>query len=116
MPKRTDHLLILDIISSVEKILEYTKGMTLDDFQTDKKTIDAVVRNFEIIGEAGSRISKEFQNSHSAIPWAGMIGLRNKIVHDYFGIDSKIIWKIISEFIPDLRREVEKVNLQPPIS
>lgn len=110
MPERSEKLLFLDLLSSIEKIRAYTAGMAFADFQNDQKTIDAVVRNFEIIGEAAKRFSKEYQKANTEIPWSGMIGLRNKIIHDYFGIDVQIIWKVITEFIPEIEKKIREKN------
>jgi uncharacterized protein with HEPN domain len=92
MSKRDLSLLIEDIWESIEKIERYTEGMTLDNFQYDEKTIDAVVRNFEIIGEAAGRLPKDFTTLHLEIEWKKIVGLRNRIVHEYFGVDQQIIW------------------------
>lgn len=87
MSKRSPKLLIEDIWESIDKIDRYSKGMTQDNFHNDEKTIDAVVRNLEIIGEAASRMPEDFTNQHSKIEWVKIIGLRNRIVHEYFGVD-----------------------------
>ena len=86
MSKREAKLLIDDIVESAHKILNYTEGQRFEDFVNDSKTIDAVVRNFEIIGEAANRLPAEFKNNHPLIDWQRIIGLRNRIVHEYFGI------------------------------
>ncbi len=100
MSKRDVRLLVEDMIESGEKIQEYTYGLSFDDFIKDKKTVDAVVRNFAIIGEAGTRLSDEFKNNHSEVDWARIKGLRNRIIHDYFGIDLKIVWNIKENYLP----------------
>ena len=91
MSKREPKLLIEDIIDSGNKILLYTAGLSFDDFTADSKTIDAVVRNFEIIGEAANRLPDEFKDQHTQIDWQRIRGFRNRIVHDYFGIDYSIV-------------------------
>uniref|UniRef100_UPI0040470BE8 HepT-like ribonuclease domain-containing protein n=1 Tax=Algoriphagus sp. TaxID=1872435 RepID=UPI0040470BE8 len=85
MSKRSSDLLLLDMKEAAEKILKYTKGLSFEDFLADDKTIDAVVRNFEIIGEASLRIDKDFRFEHPQIEWKKLRGFRNRIVHDYFG-------------------------------
>ena len=87
MSKRSPELLIDDILESGRKILEYTSGFTLDQFKSDSKTVDAVIRNFEIIGEAANRLPEDFKDKHSEIDWHKVRGFRNRIVHDYFEID-----------------------------
>ena len=108
MSKRNDKLLLLDILDSISKIFEYTKGYSFRDFSKDSKTIDAVVRNFEIIGEAANHISKKLRKDFD-IPWERIIGLRNVIIHEYFGVDLKIIWKIIKQQLNDLKKQLEKI-------
>ncbi len=87
MSKREIQLLLEDILESSKKIISYTSGMAFDDFIRDDKTIDAVVRNFEIIGEAAQRVPEEFKSDHPEIEWRRMTGLRNRIIHEYFGVD-----------------------------
>ena len=76
--------------------------MSFDDFISDDKTIDAVVRNFEIIGEAANRVPDNFKSHHPEIEWRRMTGLRNRIIHQYFGINYATVWKIKEENIPEL--------------
>ncbi len=102
MSKRDDHLLVHDMLESAKKILEYVKGLSFDEFIEDDKTIDAVVRNFEIIGEASSRVSLEMQNAHTEIPWLRLKGYRNRLIHEYFGVDLQIVWDIISDDLEEL--------------
>uniref|UniRef100_UPI00404845FD HepT-like ribonuclease domain-containing protein n=1 Tax=Algoriphagus sp. TaxID=1872435 RepID=UPI00404845FD len=85
MSKRSSDLLLLDMKEAAEKILKYTKGLSFEDFLADDKTIDALVRNFEIIGEASLRIDEDFRFEHPQIEWKKLRGFRNRIVHDYFG-------------------------------
>ena len=85
MSKRSSDLLLLDMKEAAEKILKYTKGLSFEDFLAYDKTIDAVVRNFEIIGEASLRIDEDFRFEHPQIEWKKLRGFRNRIVHDYFG-------------------------------
>lgn len=102
MSKREPNLLVEDIIESGKKILEYTINLSFEDFIKDEKTIDAVVRNFEIIGEAANRLPDNFKDNHPEIDWHRIRGFRNRIVHDYFGIDFAIVWNIKKSFLPTL--------------
>jgi uncharacterized protein with HEPN domain len=102
MSKRTPQLLIDDMLDSCNKILQYTEGMTFEDFTKDSKTIDAVIRNFEIIGEAANRLPEEFKDQHSSIDWHRIRGFRNRIVHDYMGIDYGIVWDIRNNYLNTL--------------
>jgi len=107
MSKRQPHLLIEDIIESGTKILLYTEGLTYDEFINDNKTIDAVIRNFEIIGEAANRLPENFRDNHTEIDWHRIRGFRNRIVHDYFGIDYSIVWEIRNTFLPNLIQKLK---------
>jgi uncharacterized protein with HEPN domain len=114
MSKREVSILIDDIISAIVKINRYTKGMSYNDFIDDPKTVDAVVRNLEIVGEAANRIPKSFQENHDQIEWHQIIGLRNRVIHDYFGIDYEIIWQVITDDIKKFKKnllEIKKKNI-----
>lgn len=102
MSKRDPQLLIADIINSCKKIVSYTQDFTFDQFCADDKTVDAVIRNFEIIGEAANRLPDEFKEKHDSIDWHRIRGFRNRIVHDYFGIDYSIVWQIKENYLPIL--------------
>lgn len=102
MSKRAPTLLVEDIIDSANKILDYTNNLSFEEFTKDGKTVDAVIRNFEIIGEAANRLSEDFKDEHSDIDWHRIRGFRNRIVHDYFGIDYSIVWEIKELFLPNL--------------
>ena len=91
MSSRSVDLLIEDIIESGKKILKYTSDLTYDQFINDDKTIDAVIRNFEIIGEAANQLPEDFKERNNQIDWFRMRGFRNRIVHAYFGIDYSIV-------------------------
>jgi len=110
MSKRSLKLLVDDIWDSVDKIERYTEGMTQDGFQTDEKTTDAVVRNLEIIGEAAGRLPKDFFDQHPEIEWVKIVGLRNRIVHEYFGVDLQIIWQIITSDLPAFKATIQRIR------
>lgn len=102
MSRREPKLLLGDILDSAAKILNYTEGLSFEDFSKDSKTVDAVIRNFEIIGEAANRLPEEFKDTYSEIDWRRIRGFRNRIVHDYFGIDYSIVWLIKETFLPNM--------------
>jgi len=87
---------------------KYTKGLTFEGFRSKKIVIDAVVRNFEIIGEAAKNTPEDLKSLHREIPWKEMSGMRNKITHQYFGIDLSIVWKTIRN-LPDLEIALTKI-------
>ena len=91
------------------KILKYTQGLTFEDFLADDKTIDAVVRNFEIIGEASLRIDEDFRLENPQIEWKKLRGFRNRIVHDYFGIDYEIVWSILTQDVEELVFQLDQL-------
>jgi len=106
MSERNLSLLLLDIEQALEAILDYTDGYTFDDFEADTKTRHAVERNFEIIGEAASRVPADFKVGNSHIEWRILKDFRNFIIHDYFGINNEIVWETIQLRLPDLLAEV----------
>jgi uncharacterized protein with HEPN domain len=110
MSKRTPALLIEDIIDSCQKILTYTSGLNFDQFINDNKTVDAVIRNFEIIGESANRLPEEFKEKHKDIDWHRIRGFRNRIIHDYFGIDYSIVWQIKETFLPEMIARLQKIT------
>jgi uncharacterized protein with HEPN domain len=117
MSKRNPGLILDDILKAISSILEYTFDLSIDDFCNDKKTIDAVVRNFEIIGEASNVLPVKFKEKYSKINWRQIRGFRNRIVHEYFGIDLKIVWNIIQSKLPELKviindiiQDIEQTN------
>jgi len=110
MSKREAQLYLDDIFQSIAHIEQYTEGLSFEDFLHDAKTIDAVVRNFEILGEAAARLPEDFKEQYSFVPWSAMVGMRNKVIHEYFGIDPEIIWKTIQEDIPVLKDNLKKLG------
>jgi uncharacterized protein with HEPN domain len=110
MSKRQPRLLIEDIIDSGNKILAYTQNLTFDEFIADSKTIDAVIRNFEIIGEAAARLPDGFKDKYPDIDWHRIRGFRNRIVHDYFGIDYTIVWQIKETFLQELLHKLKLIS------
>ena len=102
-------LYIEDIELSMTRILEYTKGMDMLKFKQSSITVDAVVRNFEIIGEAAKYIPEHLKVNYQEIPWNKMSGLRNLISHEYFGVDYEMIWEIISSELPKNLVDIRKI-------
>ncbi len=116
MSKRDAKLLIGDMLEAIGKVETYTKGLSQDQFQIDTKTKDAVIYNLEIIGEAASRLPTEFKNQCAEVEWNKIIGLRNRIVHAYFGIDLQIVWNVLQRDLPTFKETLLKVSVksQPP--
>ena len=91
-----------DILTCIEKIQEYTKGLTYDQFRDDAKTVDAVIRNLEIIGEAAGYIPETIQERYPDLAWMEMRGMRNIMIREYFGVSLPIIWRTAIYDLPPL--------------
>lgn len=109
MSKRDRDILLVDILESIQKIKKYTNEMSIEEFLKDDKTIDACVRNFEIIGEVSSKIDEDFKLTHSEIEWNRMKGLRNRMIHNYSGIDYELVWNIITDYLDELEYQVQQL-------
>lgn len=109
MSKRDYKILLEDIINAIDKVFKYTENLSYEDFASDEKTQDAIFRNFEVIGEAATQIPENIKNKYAGIEWYKIIGLRNRIIHEYFGIDISIVWKIIQENLNDFRVSINKI-------
>ena len=108
--KRTCQLYFDDILTSIERIFEYTQMIDFNLFKRDYKTVDAVIRNFEIIGEAAKNIPDDIKEQYPDVPWDEMYALRNRISHAYFGIDYEIIWDIITNHLSENKIQIEKIR------
>jgi len=110
MSRRSPYLLIDDMLEAIGKLERFTAGYDYEKFIKEDKTTDAVVRNLEIIGEAASRIPAEIRGEFHKIEWSKMIGLRHRIVHEYFGVDLEIVWRIVRHDIPSVKLLVEEMR------
>ena len=108
MPFRNWHFRLDDINESIDKIERYTRGMDYEAWCEDEKTIDAVIRNLEIIGEAASQLPKEIQDAFGDVPWRMMKGLRNILAHEYFAVDLDILWKTVNDDLPLLKKRLTR--------
>lgn len=102
-------LLLQDIETSITKILAYTSGFIIEQYETDTKTREAVERNFEIIGEAASRISDHYTQTHTDVEWRILKDFRNFIIHEYFGINNQIVWDTIQFRLPELLQKISRL-------
>jgi uncharacterized protein with HEPN domain len=110
MPHRSWFFRLDDIIESIQKIQDYTKNVSYDDFARDSKTKDAVLTNFMIIGEAVNHIPADVIDNYPDIAWHQMKGMRNIVVHGYFQIDDKILWDTIQTDLVDLLPRILKLK------
>ena len=107
--KRTYKDYILDAITSIQEIEEFTKGMRFETFVKDKKTINAVIRSLEVMGEALKKIPLELKEKYPEIPWKYITGMRDKLIHEYHGVDLEIVWEVIKREIPPLKPKFEEL-------
>jgi len=103
----TDYL--NDMLENAEKALSFVGGMEFDDFQKDDKAVYAVIRAFEIIGEAARQIPENVREANSDIPWREITGMRNKLTHEYFGVNTKVVWRTVKEDLPIIIPAIKKM-------
>lgn len=102
-------LYLEDILKAIKNINKYSKDLTLASFKKNGLVIDAVVRNLEIIGEASKNIPADIKNESSAVEWKKVAGLRDILIHEYFGVDVEILWDIIRNKLPDLKKRISRL-------
>ena len=107
--KRDARLFLEDIIASCEYIQQFVEGLTFEEFLSDEKTLSAVIRKFEIIGEAAKNIPEFIKHSYPDIHWKDMAGMRDRLIHGYFGIDYLIVWNTIASDIPNILSSISKI-------
>jgi uncharacterized protein with HEPN domain len=104
-----DQVYLRHIIEAIEKIERYIAGVKFDDFFLSDMLIDAVVRELEIIGEAAGNISEACQKKNLQVPWVEIIGMRNRLIHEYFGVDKKIVWDTCLLDLKDLKSKIASI-------
>jgi uncharacterized protein with HEPN domain len=107
---KTDIAYIEHILLCIKKIEEYTKELDRNSFAENELIQDAVIRNIEIIGEATKKISSDLKSQYREIPWKEMSGMRDKLVHDYFGVDVDVVWRTVQEDIPLLKSLIQGIE------
>jgi uncharacterized protein with HEPN domain len=110
MSERIDAYLLEDILESIQNIFQFTEGVDFEQFDSDLKTRHAVQHNFMIIGEASDRISEALKKANPGINWRDIKSFRNIIVHDYFGIDTHIVWEIIQNDLMELQNQIKQIG------
>jgi len=106
---RSSTLYLRDIADAMERIEEFTAGMTYEQFLHDDRTLSAVIRKFEIIGEAAKGVPVSVQQNYPAVPWKEMAGMRDKLIHAYFGVDTMLVWRTVTNRVHELRREICRI-------
>lgn len=106
---RRDDALLLDMLVAARKIVRFLQGLTERDFQTNELVQSAVIRELQVIGEAARLISPETQARHSDIDWHAIIGMRHRLVHEYFDIRLDVVWETAAEHIPPLVAVLERI-------
>ena len=112
MSKRSEQDLLQDISESIERIHSYAENVNYEQFKKDFKTQDAVLRNIEILGEAVKLLPETMKSQYPNIPWKNIAGTRDKLIHDYFGVNIDIVWDIVLNEIPDLRLKIKNIVTQ----
>jgi uncharacterized protein with HEPN domain len=107
---KDDYAYIEHILLCIKKIQEYTKDLKQPDFEKNELVQDAVIRNIEIIGEASKKISKNLKSSYIEIPWREISGMRDKLIHDYMGVDVDVVWNTVKEDIPLIKALLQKIE------
>jgi len=109
MSERSSRLYCDDILDSGNAILDFVQGMTFDEFREDRKTYSAVIREFEIIGEAVGKLPESYKKKRSDVQWQDIKDFRNLLIHEYFGIDLEIVWKVIEDDLMGLLDAVKEL-------
>ncbi len=107
--KRSNRLFLDDIQTAMSRIAEYIEGYDFERFKKDYKTVDAVIRNFEIIGEASKKLDDKIKEKYPDVPWKEMYYLRNRVSHAYFGVDYEIIWDIATNYLPENKNQIDQI-------
>ena len=112
MSKRGTVELLTDISDSIHRILEYTKGVSYIKFSKNLLIQDAVIRNFQVLGEATKKLPAEFKEQHKHIPWSKVARFRDKLVHHYSGVNYDIVFEIIEDSLPELHKQIKHILKQ----
>lgn len=109
MSDRSPMLYLSEMVASMEKIERYMTGVSYEDFLKQEQLLDAIERNIEKIGEAASAVPDEIRIHHPEVPWKTIVGLRNKVIHHYFGVDYEVIYQIATKNIPETKDKIAEI-------
>ena len=109
MSKERDPDFLADILEASIRAQKYISGLDYDGFMSDTKTQDAIIRTLEIVGEATKQLTPELRDSHANIPWKSMAGMRDRLIHDYFGVNLDIVWEVVTTDLPAIEAEIKSI-------
>lgn len=107
--ERSNTLFLEDIQTAMSRIAEYIEGIDFNQFKKDYKTVDAVIRNFETIGEASKKLDDRIKEKYPELPWKEMYYLRNRVSYEYFGVDYEIIWDVAKNYLPENKNQIDHI-------
>ena len=108
--KRSFRDYVEDILTSFEETQEFTQGLDFDGFAKDRRTVNAVVRSLEVMGEAAKRIPAEIRKKYPEVPWKRMTGMRDKLIHEYSGVNVEIVWSVVKTELPPLKPFFDQIH------
>jgi uncharacterized protein with HEPN domain len=103
MKKREFGDYLEDILEAIQEVADFTAGMTFNEFIEDRKSVNAVIRSLEVIGEATKKLPTSLKDKYPDIPWKRMAGMRDKLIHEYFGVDKEMVWEVVRDELPPLK-------------
>ena len=109
MSERKPSALIMDILNSIKRINTYTNGLSFQTFAANYMVLEACLYNIQVIGEAVSKLPDDIKKSEPGVPWTLIKGMRNRLIHEYFGTDVEIVWKVIKNELPEMINDLEKM-------
>lgn len=112
MSKRVPSLVINDILYCIDHIENYTGKLLFEDFTSNFMVIEACLYNIQIIGEAVTQLPEDIKNNHPQIPWSLIKGMRNRLIHEYFGTDLPIVWNVIKNDLPAIKEDLKLIHKQ----
>jgi uncharacterized protein with HEPN domain len=106
--KRDASIYLKDIQENIERVERFVEGMSYEEFVEDERTSFAVIRCIEIIGEAAKHVSEEIKDKYLEVPWKDIAGMRDKVIHFYFGVNLEMVWMVVKKNIPELKPYIEQ--------